>query len=137
MYNNITALGFLAQDPEAKTTSGGKAKCSLRVCISDSSAKTKTFINAEFWDKTAEACAQYLSKGREVLINGELCTNEWEGKDGEKKSMVFIRGNSVKFMPSRKEKSERSDSSQTNNAVQPNQQDAPHLNEGDDDDIPF
>ena len=98
MYNNITAVGHLTQDPESIFTSGGKQKVTLRLCISDSKAKEKTFINCEVWDKLAEVCAQYLKSGREVLINGELCTNAWTDKEGNKRSQVYVRGNSVKFL---------------------------------------
>ena len=97
MFNNITALGHLVQDPTTRQTSTGKSITTFRICVSDNNAKNKCFIDVETWEKTADVCAQYLTKGREVLINGELCLSSWE-KDGAKFSKHFIKGDRVKFL---------------------------------------
>ena len=69
----------------------------MRVCVSSQNAKTKNFIDVEAWDRQAEVCSQYLKKGREVLIQGELCMDTWE-KDGKKASKHFIRANTIQFL---------------------------------------
>ncbi len=101
MYNTITAVAYLVRDPEIRTTTGGKKVVSLRVGISPSRAKTKCFIDVEYWDKTAEIAAEYLNKGREFLFTGELSMDSWE-KDGEKKTKYFIRGRELQFLNSGK-----------------------------------
>jgi single-strand DNA-binding protein len=83
MYNTIVTVCHLVTDPELKETNGGKKVCKMRLCISPSNAKTKNFIDAEAWDRQAEVCSEYLKKGRQVLIQGELCMDAWE-KDGKK-----------------------------------------------------
>jgi single-strand DNA-binding protein len=100
MHNTIVALGHLTADPTSQTTSTGKTICKMRMCISDSNAKNKCFIDVESWEKTAEVCLKFLKKGREVLVDGELCTSSWVGKDGTQQSKNFIRASRVKFMSS-------------------------------------
>ena len=101
MYNTITAVGYLVRDPEMRTTNGGKKVVSLRVGISPGRAKTKCFLDVEFWDKTAEIANEYLSKGREFLFTGELAMDSWE-KDGQKRNKHYIVGRELKFLNSSK-----------------------------------
>ena len=101
MYNSITAAALLVKDPEVKTTSTGKKVANLRVGISSANAKTKCFIDCEFWDKTAEIAEKYLTKGREFILSGELCMSEWE-KEGKTFSKYHIRGKDLQFLGSKK-----------------------------------
>ena len=101
MYNSITAAAYLVKDPEVRTTNNGKKVVSLRAGISTSNAKTKCFVDVEYWDKTAEIAEKYLSKGREFIVNGELCMSSWE-KDGKKFSKYFVRGKDLQFLSSKK-----------------------------------
>ena len=82
MYNSITAAAYLVKDPEVRTISSGKKVATLRVGISPQNAKTKCFVDVEYWDKTAELAEKYLTKGREFVVQGELCMSSWE-KDGK------------------------------------------------------
>ena len=110
MYNSITAVAYLVKDPEVRTTSNGKKVVSLRAGISTSIAKTKCFVDIEYWDKTAEIAEKYLSKGREFIVNGELCMSSWE-KDGKNFSKYFIRGRDLQFLSSKKSEGDSSDDS--------------------------
>jgi single-strand DNA-binding protein len=98
MYNTIITMGHLVKDPETRQTSTGKTICTMRMCISEDQAKNKCFIDVESWEKTAEACAKFLTKGRSVMVEGELCLSSWTGKDGSVQSKNFIRANKVKFL---------------------------------------
>ena len=53
------------------------------------------------WARTAELCAQYLSKGRSVYIDGRLQTREWEDKEGQKRRTTEIVANTVQFLGGR------------------------------------
>ena len=110
MYNSITAAAYLVKDPEVRTTSNGKKVVSLRAGISTSNAKTKCFVDVEYWDKTAEIAEKYLSKGREFIVNGELCMSSWE-KDGKKFSKYFVRGKDLQFLSSKKSEGDGDSSS--------------------------
>lgn len=101
MYNSITAAAYLVKDPEVRTTPTGKKVANLRVGISASNAKTKCFIDVEYWDKTAEIVEKYLTKGREFILQGELCMSTWE-KEGKSFSKYHIRGKDLQFLSSAK-----------------------------------
>ena len=119
MFNSITAAAYLVKDPEVRTTDSGNKVANLRVGISTANAKTKCFIDVEFWNKTAEIAEQYLTKGREFMVQGELCMSSWE-KDGKTFSKYYIRGKDLQFLSSGKksesdsssEKSEKSEESE-------------------------
>jgi single-strand DNA-binding protein len=100
MYNNIVAVGHLVADPETRQTSTGKTVCHMRICISEGESKNKCYIDVDCWEKVAEVCAKYLKKGREILLDGELCSSSWQGKDGKTQSKNFIKANRVKFLSS-------------------------------------
>lgn len=100
MFNTIITLAHLVKDPEIKQTQSGKSVCTMRICVSENQAKTKCFIDCEAWDKTAEACAKFMKKGREIMVEGELCMSSWTNKEGATQSRHYIRANKVKFMNS-------------------------------------
>ena len=100
MYNKLIGIGHVVKDPESRTTSTGKQVCTLRVCISDSQAKNKCFIDCECWDKLAEICAKFVKKGKEIMIEGELCMSSWTGKDGSTQTKPYVRVDKVKFLNS-------------------------------------
>ena len=109
MYNSITAAAYLVKDPEVRTISSGKKVATLRVGISPQNAKTKCFVDVEYWDKTAELAEKYLAKGREFVVQGELCMSSWE-KDGKSFSKYFIRGKDMQFLASKKSENKSDDS---------------------------
>lgn len=128
MYNTIIAVGHLTADPTLRQTNTGKSICSMRMCVSDSKSQNKCFIDVESWEKTADVCAQYLSKGREVVVEGELCTSSWRGKDGSQQSKNFIRANRVKFLSSGKKDGGASSPAKENQEVS---------SQNGEDDVPF
>lgn len=90
MYNSITAAAFLVKDPEVKTTSTGKKVANLRVGISSANAKTKCFIDCEFWDKTAEIAENILPKaGSLSCLESFACLS---GRRREKPSVNITLG---------------------------------------------
>jgi len=111
MYNSITSAAYLVKDPEVRTTNTGKKVTNLRVGISPSNAKTKCFVDVEYWDKTAELAEKYLSKGREFIVQGELCMSSWE-KDGKNYSKYFIRGKDLQFLSNSKKSDSDGDGGQ-------------------------
>ena len=108
MYNSITAAAYLVKDPEVKTISSGKKVATLRVGISPANAKTKCFVDVEYWDKTAELAEKYLTKGREFVVQGELCMSSWE-KEGKNFTKYFIRGKDMQFLSSKKSEAKSGD----------------------------
>jgi len=58
------------------------------------------FLTVTVWDKQAEACCQYLNKGRPVFVEGVLQSRFWETSDGQKRSAIDVRAERVQFLGS-------------------------------------
>ena len=107
--NRVTITGNLTRDPELRSTGGGTSVCSLRVACNtrrkDASGEwvdKPNYFDVTVWGAQGENCANYLSKGRPVAIDGRLEWREWEGKDGSgKRQSVDIVADSVQFLGSR------------------------------------
>ena len=108
MFYSVTAAAYLVKDPEVRNTKSGSKVVNLRAGISTANAKTKCFVDIEFWDKTPEIAEKYLTKGREFMVQGELCMSSWE-KDGKNFSKYFIRGKDLQFLSSSKKSDSGSD----------------------------
>ena len=105
--NRVVLVGNLTKDPELRHTGGGTPVCSLRIAVNtrrrDESgewADKPNYFTVSVFGNQAESCAQYLSKGRPVAIDGRLEWREWE-KDGVKREAVEIVADSVQFLGSR------------------------------------
>jgi len=104
MYNKIILIGNLGKDPELRYMPNGSAVATMRLCVNN---KTKTqdetlFIDAVVFGAIAESCAQYLSKGNPVLVEGRLRERKWES-DGVQRNKFEVLVSSVKFMPKKQE----------------------------------
>lgn len=83
--NYVSLLGRLTKDPELKYTQSGKAFCRFSVAVSREFNRELTdFINCVAWDKTAETIAEYLRKGRRILVQGRIQTGSYDDKNGQK-----------------------------------------------------
>ena len=106
--NRVVLTGNLTRDPELRNTSGGTAVCSLRIACNtrrkDASGNwvdKPNYFDVTVWGAQGENCAQYLSKGRPVAVDGRLEWREWEDRDGNKRQSVEIVADSVQFLGSR------------------------------------
>jgi single-strand DNA-binding protein len=102
--------GNLTRDPELRHTGGGTPVCELRVAVNSRRKDGQTgewvdkpnYFDVTVWGAQGENCANYLSKGRPVAVEGRLDWREWEAKDGSgKRQAVSIVANSVQFLGSR------------------------------------
>jgi len=106
-FNKVILMGNLTKDPELRYTSSGLAVANFSLAINRKSAKEGEkkeevdFFDIETWDKQAELCSEYLSKGRSVLIEGRLKQDRWEDENGSKRSRVKIVASTIQFMPKR------------------------------------
>jgi len=100
--NKVILVGNLGADPEIRYTSGGTAVANLRLATTETWTD-KTGERTErtewhrviLWGKTAETASQYLTKGKQVYIEGRLQTREWQDKDGNKKFTTEISANTM------------------------------------------
>jgi single-strand DNA-binding protein len=106
--NVVVITGNLTQDPELRHTGGGTAVCELRVAVNSRRKEGNDWVdkpnyfNVVVFGGQGENCANYLSKGRPVAIEGRLDWREWEAKEGGgKRQAVQIIANTVQFLGSR------------------------------------
>jgi single-strand DNA-binding protein len=108
--NVVVITGNLTRDPELRSTGGGTPVCELRVAVNSRRKNGQTgewedkpnYFDVTVWGAQGENCANYLSKGRPVAVEGRLDWREWEAKDGSgKRQAVSIIANSVQFLGSR------------------------------------
>ena len=114
MFQQITIVGYLGRDPEMRFTPSGQAVTSFSVATSrsyTSNAGQKvdetTWFRVSVWGSQAEACSQYLKKGRPVLVVGRLRPDPETGNprtftrnDGTTGASFEINALTVKFLPS-------------------------------------
>ncbi|HSC72751.1 MAG TPA: single-stranded DNA-binding protein [Gaiellaceae bacterium] len=108
--NRVVLVGNLTKDPELRHTPSGTAVCKLRLAVNtrqkDASGNwgdKPNYFDVTVWGNQGESCAQYLSKGRPVGVDGRLDWREWEAQDGTKRQAVEIIADSVQFLGSRGE----------------------------------
>ena len=105
--NKVFLIGNLTRDPELRYTPGGTAVANLGIAVNrkfkDSSGELKEevcFLTVTVWDKQAEACCQYLQKGKPVFVEGVLQSRFWETPEGQKRSAIDVRAERVQFLGS-------------------------------------
>ena len=106
--NRVVLVGNLTRDPELRHTQSGMAVCSLRLAV-NTRRKDETgqwvdkpnYFDITVWGNQGERCAQYLSKGRPVAIDGRLEWREWETPEGNKRQAVDVVADTVQFLGSR------------------------------------
>ncbi len=105
--NKVMIVGRLGNDPELKTLSSGSAVCNFSVATSErwtdkeGQKQEKTeWHRIVTWGRQAELCGKYLSKGRQVFIEGKLQTRSWEDQQGQKRYTTEVVCNNVQFLGS-------------------------------------
>lgn len=99
--NVVGLVGRLTRDPELRYTHAGVATCSFTIAVEDPFAKTDPkadFIPIVTWKQTAEACANYLKKGRLCSVEGRIKTRNYDHKDGHKVYITEILANGIRFL---------------------------------------
>jgi single-strand DNA-binding protein len=142
--NRVILVGNLTRDPELRHTPSGTAVCSLRLAVNSRRKDPSTgewgekpnYFDVTVWGNQGESCAQYLSKGRPVAVDGRLDWREYEAKDGSKRQAVEIIADSVQFLGGRGD-SEGGQSYIPQSDVTADQSDFVKAGATADDDIPF
>jgi single-strand DNA-binding protein len=105
MINRATLLGNLGRDPEIRTTGSGMAVGTLRVATTHRTKdRDGNWQEATEWHsvtvfgKTAENCQRYLTKGRQVYVEGRIQTRKWQDKEGKDRYSTEVVADIVKFV---------------------------------------
>lgn len=105
--NKAILVGNLGADPEIRYTPNGMAVANFRIATSETFTKdgqkeTKTeWHRIVAFGKLAEICGEYLSKGKQVYIEGKIQTRQWDDKDGNKKYTTEILANTMQMLGGR------------------------------------
>jgi len=103
--NKVMIIGNVGTDPEMRFTPNGNPVTSFRIATSrsyttsDGERRQETeWFDVVTWNRLAETCNQFLSKGRRAYVEGRLRTRSWEGQDGQRRFRVEIVANRVLFL---------------------------------------
>lgn len=103
--NKVLVAGNLTRDPELRYTPAGQSVGGLDLAINNyfltktGEKKEETvFIHVVVWGKQAESAKNYLTKGSPILVEGRLQMDNWETKEGEKKSRLKILAQRIQFL---------------------------------------
>ena len=140
--NKVILLGFLGKDPELKYTGSGAAVCRFSLATNETfknkaggAQKRTEWHSIVAWGKLAEICGEYLTKSKQVYIEGSIRTGKWTDRDGnERKSYDIVarymqmlspsaNGNGAKSKTENAKPAPQAGASQ--GAVQPSEEDNP------------
>ncbi len=116
--NSVLIEGNLVKDPELSYTSKGTPVCRITLACNrfykqdDEYQKEVSYFDITVWSKQAEACNEYLSKGRGIRVVGRLKQDRWEDTSGNTRYKVQIIAEHVEFKPKPKETEDSSETDQ-------------------------
>ena len=103
--NKVILVGHLGADPDMRYTPSGQGVCELRLATSESwndkngqRQERTEWHRVVVWGKRAEVCSKYLSKGRQVFVEGRIQTRSYDDKEGNKKYITEIIAADVQFL---------------------------------------
>jgi single-strand DNA-binding protein len=103
--NKVILIGNLGADPEMKYTASGTPMCTFRLATTEqykdregNQQERTEWHRVVTWSKLAEICGQYLSKGKQVYVEGSLRTRSWDDADGNKRYMTEINARDIQFL---------------------------------------
>lgn len=109
-YNKVLLMGNLTRDIEVRHIPSGQSVANIGLAINrkfrtqdGQDREETTFVDCEAWGRTGETMAKYLTKGRPVFIEGRLKLDQWEDKEGGKRSKLKIVVEGFEFIDSRGE----------------------------------
>ena len=120
MYQLLTIVGRLGGDPEMRYTPKGDAVTSFSVATdrrwvdADGQSQSKTvWFRVTCWRRLAETCNQYLTKGKQVLVVGELVEPKpYQSKDGTWRASLDVTASTVRFLSAKSEGSSEATSAE-------------------------
>lgn len=101
--NLVTLVGRLTRDSELKYTNSGTAVCKFSLAVNRRKRSGEqwtdevSYFDVVLWGKQGEALQQYLAKGKQIAVSGELRQNRWE-QDGQSRSKVEIVANNLQLL---------------------------------------
>lgn len=129
--NKVFLMGNLTRDVDLRFTPSGAAVASFGLAINrkykqgEEWKEETCFVDITVWGKQAENCAQYISKGQGVMVEGRLSFRTWETEEGQKRSKLDVVAINVQFLSKEGQASEPQNNEPQNNAEGDNNPDVP------------
>ena len=138
--NRVFLIGNLGANPEVRSTQGGQTVANLRLATTErwtdrngQKQEQTEWHNVVVWGKQAEIVGQYLTKGRQIYVEGRIRTRQWQDQQGQKRYTTEVVAQRVQMLGGRPD-SGREDMGAT---VPPDDSASADFGGGPDDDIPF
>ncbi len=147
--NRVVLVGNLTRDPELRATPGGTPVCSLRIAVNENVKDQQSgewrdranYFNVSIFGSRGEALAGWLTKGRQVAIDGRLRWSEWDAQDGSKRERVDVIADNVQALGPRQDgaggSGHYSDQGRAAPRPEATREDVKRALDAEDDDIPF
>ena len=149
--NKVLLIGNLTRDPDVRMMSNGRPVCNFGLALNrsykDAEGNRKdetTFVDVESFGPRAEAVGRFFTKGRAIFIEGRLKLDQWESKEGEKRSAIRVVLDNFEFVDSKQDvPSNQGRNIETTSSTPPSSSDSPRSestpsSDSDlDDDVPF
>ncbi|MFP5263644.1 MAG: single-stranded DNA-binding protein [Blastocatellia bacterium] len=139
-FNKIVIVGYLGRDPELRYTPDGTPVCNFSIATTerkkDKSGEFQdvtTWFRVNLWRRQAEIASQYLSKGKQVYVEGRLSQSEYQDKDGNTRTSLEVNGTDIQFLGARGEETSTPREERSTRSISHSEPSAPVT----DDDIPF
>jgi len=108
--NKVLLIGNLTRDPDVRMMTNGRPVCNFGLALNrsykDAEGNRKdetTFVDVECFGPRAEAVGRFFTKGRAIFVEGRLKLDQWETKEGEKRSAIRVVLDNFEFVDSRQE----------------------------------
>lgn len=103
--NKVILIGRLGSNPEIRYTPSGAAVANFNIATNESwndkngqKQERTEWHRVVVWGKLAQLCGEYLTKGRQVYLEGRLQTRQWQDKEGQTKYTTEVIANTVQFL---------------------------------------
>ena len=103
MYQSLTIVGNLGDDPEMRYTKSGKPVANFSVAVNNRQDQPPTWFRVTVWERLAETVTEYLKKGKKVLCVGTIEASAWTDRKGDARASLDMTAFQVKFLSPRDE----------------------------------
>lgn len=141
--NKIDILGYLGKDPDLREIGKNATQvCSFSIATTKKKGETETttWFRVQVFGRQAESCYNYLKKGAQVWVSGELVQSEWEDKDGNTRTTLEVSATDVTFVNLKTDDAPQQSSNKKKSRGAAAGRGAPAAEESyvaDDEDVPF
>ena len=138
--NKVILVGNLGANPEVRSTQGGQMVANLRLATTErwtdkngQKQEQTEWHRVVVWGRQAEIVSQYLTKGRQIYVEGRIRTRQWQDQQGQKRFTTEIVAQNIQMLGSRGDAAPRDETTVT----MPPDEATADFGGGPDDDIPF